>query len=125
MSAGTGWGGVNKAESADNVSSGSASTTCTFNFTGSGGYSAAIAAFKAVPSPAEILMASSTPAIATGRVKYRLSVGSGQQAETYSNTIVYTVTQTIEIGPNVRATNAWATTAPRAGPFLFGDPYTI
>jgi len=40
------------------------------------------------------IMASTTPAIATGRIKFRLSVGSGEAAGTYSNTVSYTLTGT-------------------------------
>jgi hypothetical protein len=43
---------------------------------------------------AQTLMTSSTPATATGRVKYRLSVGSGQTAGTYTNLITYIITGT-------------------------------
>jgi hypothetical protein len=43
---------------------------------------------------AQAIMSSSTPAIATGRVKYRLSVPSSQAPGTYTNTIVYTITAT-------------------------------
>ncbi len=38
-----------------------------------------------------VIMSSSTPAIATGRVKYRLSVPTNQAPGTYTNTIVYTI----------------------------------
>ena len=43
---------------------------------------------------AQAVMSSSTPATATGRVKYRLAVSSGQAAGTYTNLIVYTITAT-------------------------------
>jgi len=41
---------------------------------------------------AQALMASSTPATATGRLKYRLSVGQGQSAGTYTNLVTLIVT---------------------------------
>jgi hypothetical protein len=45
-------------------------------------------------STAPVIMSSSTPAIATGRIKFRLSAGTRQPAGTYTNTIVYTITGT-------------------------------
>ncbi len=40
---------------------------------------------------AQAIMASSTPAIATGRIKHRLSVPQSQTAGTYTTLITYTI----------------------------------
>jgi len=76
------------------VLSGGGGVSQTVDFTGSGIWEEFAVAVKPTAQTGNIIMASSTPAIATGRVKYRLSVPASQAAGTYSNTIVYTITAT-------------------------------
>jgi hypothetical protein len=52
-----------------------------------------MATFRAANTPVS-LMSNSGPSTATGRVKYRLSVGSGQPAGIYTTIITYTLTPT-------------------------------
>lgn len=61
-------------------------------FTSSGGnWIGQLATFKAAPLATYAIMASSTPAIAIGRVKYRLSASQSQPAGTYTTLITYTI----------------------------------
>jgi hypothetical protein len=74
----------------DKISSGAGVQNATLTIgSGSDCWAAAMATFKASQSGGEALMSSSTPAIATGRIKFRLSVGSQQPAGVYSNTVDY------------------------------------
>ncbi|MDP3962922.1 MAG: hypothetical protein Q8Q39_00275, partial [bacterium] len=60
---------------------------------GDGSYFRQFADMSSGETPQPI-MVSSTPSLATGRVKYRLNVSSGQGAGIYSNTISYIITAT-------------------------------
>lgn len=68
------------------------SYTATASVPSSANWLMRVATFKSNnQSPWEVLMASSTPAIATSRVKYRLSASPAQGAGTYTTVITYTV----------------------------------
>jgi hypothetical protein len=54
-----------------------------------GAWSMQMATFKSSALSGNVVMASSTPSIATGRVKYRLSVPTSQAAGTYTNIVDY------------------------------------
>jgi hypothetical protein len=76
----------------DKIVNASGSYNATFNINGGAQeFAALMATFRASPASGEVLMSSSTPAIATGRVKYRLSAPPSLPAGTYTNTIIYTI----------------------------------
>jgi hypothetical protein len=57
----------------------------------SGSWSMQLAAFRASNTPVSLMSNTGTVTNSTGRVKYRLSAGSGQPAGTYTTVITYTI----------------------------------
>ena len=78
----------------DMIVNSSGSYTATASISVSAGWTMSMATFKAASIASQALMSDSGPSTATGRVKYRLSVGSGQPAGTYTTLITYTLTPT-------------------------------
>ena len=76
----------------DEIVNSSGSYTATASISVSAGWTMSMATFKAASIASQALMSNTGPvASSTGRVKYRLSVGSGQPAGTYTTIITYTV----------------------------------
>jgi hypothetical protein len=72
------------------------STVGTYNATasrsgGSGPWSMQMATFRAFNTPVSLMSNTGTVTNSTGRVKYRLSAGSGQPAGVYTTVITYTI----------------------------------
>jgi hypothetical protein len=75
----------------DKIQSTAGSVAATFTSSGGNDTITGIMAFNASPQTGEMIMASSTPATATGRIKFRLSAGAAQPAGTYTTIITYTI----------------------------------